>query len=80
MIGRFLIKFLFSVALSDIENFTKLSAAIRNHDDYEKFVDQYGVRRTNPEFWELADWFQDEFKQNKPVLSGLFDLNRFLND
>jgi len=39
--GRFLIKFLFSVALLDIENFTKLSAAIRNHDDYEKFVDQY---------------------------------------
>jgi len=40
----------------------------------------YSVRRTNPEFWELADWFQDEFKQNKPVLSGLFDPNRFLND
>ncbi|GMR05532.1 MAG: fatty acid cis/trans isomerase [Gammaproteobacteria bacterium] len=71
--------FFFSVALSDIENFTKHSAAIRNHDDYEKFVDQYGVRRTNPEFWELADWFQDEYKKNKPVMSGLFDLNRYLN-
>ncbi|NOY16154.1 MAG: isomerase [Gammaproteobacteria bacterium] len=71
--------FFFSVPLSEIENFTKLSTAIRNHNDYEKFVDQYGVRRTNPEFWELADWFQDKYRQNKPVLSGLFDLNRIHN-
>jgi hypothetical protein len=71
--------FFFSVALSEIEDFTKRCATIRNHKDYEKFVDEYGVRRTNPAFWELADWFQDEYRQNKLVLSGLFDLNRYQN-
>ena len=71
--------FFFSVALSEIEDFTKHCATIRDHKDYEKFVDKYGVRRTSPEFWELADWFQDEYARNKPVLSGLFDLNRFQN-
>jgi hypothetical protein len=50
-------------------------ATIRNYDDYEKFVNQYGVRRTNPEFWELVDWFLEEQARNKPILSGLFDLN-----
>ncbi len=71
--------FFFSVALSDIEEFSKRCAAIRNNKDYEKFVDQYGVRRTNPLFWELADWFQDDYKRKKPISSGLFDLNRYHN-
>jgi len=71
--------FFFSVALSELDDFTERCTAIRDHEDYEKFVDQYGVRRTNPEFWKLADWFQDELAQQKPVMSGLFDLNRYQN-
>ncbi len=71
--------FFFSVALSEIDTFAKRCAAIRNHGDYEKFVGQYGIRRTNPAFWELADWFQDEYARNQPVLAGLFDLNRYQN-
>ncbi|KXJ49429.1 fatty acid cis/trans isomerase [Cycloclasticus zancles] len=71
--------FFFSVALSELDDFAKNCAAIRDRGDYEKFIDQYGVRRTNPEFWEMADWFQDEYKRNKPILSGLFDLNRYEN-
>ncbi|VAW92952.1 Fatty acid cis/trans isomerase [hydrothermal vent metagenome] len=71
--------FFFSVDLSEIEIFSKRCAAIRTDKDYERFVDQYGVRRTNPLFWELADWFQDNVRQKKPILSGLFDLNRYQN-
>ena len=71
--------FFFSVALSEIEMFTKRCAAIRTHEDYEKFVDQYGVRRTHPDFWALADWFQDKQARDKSVSSGLFDLNRYHN-
>jgi len=69
--------FFFSVELSEIETFSQRCADIRTHEDYEKFVEQYGVRRTNPEFWRQADWFQDEYRRNKPVRAGLFDLNRY---
>ena len=71
--------FFFSVALSEIDAFTERCATIHSHEDYEKFVDLYGVRRTNPVFWEMADWFQDEYTHNQPVSSGLFDLNRYQN-
>jgi Fatty acid cis/trans isomerase (CTI) len=71
--------FFFSVALSEIDSFTERCAAIRSHQDYEKFVDLYGARRTNPSFWKRADWFQDEYARSKPVSSGLFDLNRYHN-
>ena len=71
--------FFFSVALSEIETFTKRCAAIRNSEEYKQFVDQYGVRRTHPEFWALADWFQDKYARDNPISSGLFDLNRYHN-
>lgn len=71
--------FFFSVARSEIDAFTERCAEIRNHKDYERFVDRYGVRRTNPGFWATADWFQAEYARNKPVVSGLFDLNRYQN-
>jgi hypothetical protein len=65
--------------LSEVEDFVQRCATIRNYEDYEKFVDQYGIRRTNPAFWELADWFQAEYERGQPVISGLFDLNRYVN-
>ncbi|NOY66468.1 MAG: isomerase [Gammaproteobacteria bacterium] len=71
--------FFFSVALADVEEFATLCAAIRTNEDYDKFVDRYGVRRTDPFFWEMADWFQDIYQTNKPIMSGLFDLNRYEN-
>ncbi len=71
--------FFFSVALSEVDAFARHCATIRSHEDYKRFVDKYGVRRTNPAFWELADWFQDEYARNRPVMSGLFDLNRYQN-
>ncbi|NOY73420.1 MAG: fatty acid cis/trans isomerase [Gammaproteobacteria bacterium] len=71
--------FFFSVDLSEIETFAKHCSAIRTPEDYQKFVERYGVRRTHPKFWALADWFQGESARNKLVRSGLFDLNRYNN-
>ena len=71
--------FFFSVDLADINGFTESCAAIRNHTDYEKFVDRYGIRRNNPVFWKMADWFQNQALKEKPIRSGLFDLNRYQN-
>ncbi len=71
--------FFFSVALSEVEEFVKHCAAVRNKEDFKVFVERYGVRRTHPEFWQMADWFQEESARNKLVLSGLFDFNRYHN-
>jgi hypothetical protein len=39
----------------------------------------YGVRRTSDAFWETADWFQDYYAQQEPLLYGILDLNRYAN-
>lgn len=71
--------FFFEVDIDDIENFTEHYASLKNGEDYERFVSVYGMRRTNTDYWKTADWFHHKYHQEKPVLSGLFDLNRYQN-
>ncbi len=71
--------FFFWVESDEVEAFVAHCASIQTQDDYHSFVERYGVRRTNPDFWSLADWFQEFFEHQNPVTSGLFDLNRYQN-
>jgi len=71
--------FFFTIDIDDVDLFTKRYAAMESREDYEKFVSMYGTRRTSSDFWETADWFQDEYLREKPIQAGLFDLNRYQN-
>jgi hypothetical protein len=71
--------FFYVVDLDEIETFVERYNGISNRVQYEKFIARYGVRRTNMDFWEISDWFNNKFARDHPVLSGLFDLNRYQN-
>ncbi|MFV9616804.1 MAG: fatty acid cis/trans isomerase, partial [Gammaproteobacteria bacterium] len=34
---------------------------------------------TSEDFWLHADWFNQQYAREQPVLSGIFDLNRYQN-
>jgi len=71
--------FFYVVALDDIERFVEEYNAMTTRQEYEAFVAHYGQRRTSEDFWEHADWFKKQYAREQPVLSGLFDLNRYQN-
>ncbi|MCK5396451.1 MAG: fatty acid cis/trans isomerase, partial [Gammaproteobacteria bacterium] len=71
--------FFYVVELDDIENFVGEYNAIEDRQQYEVFVARYGLRRTNEDFWKHADWFNQQYAREQPVLSGIFDLNRYQN-
>lgn len=71
--------FFFVVDAADIDAFADRYATIRDREGYERFVGLYGVRRTNESYWATADWFHDRYAREQPILSGLFDLNRYRN-
>ena len=72
-------EFFYVVELDDIERFVADYNAIENRQHYEEFVARYGQRRTNEDFWEHADWFNQQYAREQPRLSGIFDLNRYQN-
>ena len=71
--------FFFDVSIAEIEQFAHEYAAVKSMKDYEHFVARFGVRRTQINFWDIADWFQSRYASEKPVLSGLLDLSRYHN-
>jgi hypothetical protein len=71
--------FFYVVELEDIEAFVNQYNTIDNRPEYEAFVAHYGQRRTSEDFWEHADWFKEQYAREQPILSGIFDLNRYEN-
>ena len=71
--------FFYVVELEDIERFVEAYNAIENRQQYEAFVARYGQRRTSEDFWLHADWFNQQYAREQPILSGILDLNRYQN-
>jgi len=71
--------FYFDIDLKELEEFTRRYSGIHSPGDHARFVDRYGIRRTDPRFWEIADWFQDSYAAAEPERGGLLDLNRYEN-
>lgn len=53
--------------------------SLADEDDYQRFVDQFGVRRTNPRFWLHSDEVHRQFAEQDPLYYGILDFNRLEN-
>jgi len=71
--------FFFEINYKDLDAFVEQYAEITNYAKYNALVELYGVRRTNPRFWQVSDWFYAKYQHDEPVMAGLFDLNRYKN-
>jgi hypothetical protein len=64
---------------ADLRNFVDAIAGLNTESDYESLVDNWGVRRTNPVFWQHSDNFHTAFKKSNPLEAGILDYNRLEN-
>ena len=69
----------FVVKEADLDQFADKFSLMRTEDDYAQLLDNYGVRRTSPIFWQQSDAFHAAFEQIAPVEYGLFDYRRLEN-
>ncbi len=69
--------FFFDVKQADANAFVDACEQIRTQADYDTLVERFGVRRTNPAFWSIADWFQSLHARTQPVEGGILDLSRY---
>ena len=71
--------FIFRIDEKDIEEFaTKLIDA----DTQAKFtavVERWGVRRSNPEFWQVVHSITEYVRRKNPLEAAVFDVNRYKN-
>ena len=65
--------------LNELPAFTDAISKLSTEQDYEKLMDDFGVRRTNPDFWYFADSMHKYFKDTYPTEFGYLDFNRLEN-
>ena len=70
---------LWRVEASKLMRFTASLASIENSADYERFVDEYGVRRTDPLFWQHSDALHAAWQHAAPIEYGILDFGRLEN-
>lgn len=69
--------YFFIVKLSDLPDFFDI---LDNYTDSEQDLvrlDKYGINRSEANFWEVYDWFQDAFNKYQGKEKGIVDLNRY---
>ena len=71
--------FFLEVDYKNISQFVKQYKEIDSFEKYDALVDNYGIRRSNPNFWQSSDWFYKKHQYDNSVYAGLFDLNRYKN-
>ncbi|WP_019602784.1 fatty acid cis/trans isomerase [Teredinibacter turnerae] len=70
---------LFDLDVEQLAEFVDAVGALKSKDDYTKLVNQYGVRRTNANFWPELDKIHAALREFDPVEFGVLDLNRLQN-
>ncbi len=69
--------FFFVVEHGALTGFIEDLTAVSTQNEWRSFIDAFGVRRSSPQFWETADFFQETASNQHPRKGGLLDLNRY---
>ncbi|NNC99490.1 MAG: peptidylprolyl isomerase [Gammaproteobacteria bacterium] len=70
---------LMRVERDQLQTLTQQILEMRSEDDYTRLMDNYGIRRTDPNFWAHYDQFTDGFKRSSGINFGILDLNKLEN-
>ncbi|MGR9072792.1 MAG: fatty acid cis/trans isomerase [Gammaproteobacteria bacterium] len=71
--------FFFSADINELDEFISQIRAAGTTGDTEQLYSKFGIRRTNPEIWRQADWFNREHHRYRGLKAGLLDMNRYEN-
>jgi hypothetical protein len=71
--------FFFAVELARTDEFVDALRAVNTPAQFAAFVDAYGVRRTDAEFWATSDWLRENLRRSDPIQAGIYDFGRFGN-
>jgi hypothetical protein len=70
----------FVVSEDGVNQFANAVASLKSMADYERLVDNFGLRRSNQKFWSVFDEINSIHLDRSPVQSGALDLTRYALD
>ncbi len=71
--------FFFNVQEKQLAEFVDMIRFSRTEIDLDHLYSKFGIRRTNPDIWQQADWFNQQHKKYRGLNAGLLDISRYDN-
>ncbi len=68
-----------SVEENQIDQFVDQVLALKTPEHYHALLDEFGVRRTHPDFWKFSDIVHSSMRRENPTFYGILDYNRLEN-
>lgn len=68
---------IFQVDYSELNLFVRGISKVTTDQAFNKVIEQWGIRRMNPEFWDIFHSFKNYMEQHQPLEAGAYDLNRY---
>jgi len=71
--------FIFNLKASDVAEFVATLEQARNGAAFERLVEQWGIRRSHPDFWFYFHDLSTYIRETEPLEAGVLDMNRYQN-
>ena len=71
--------FMFDVPAEQVPAFVDQMQAAQDQPAFEKIVERWGIRRSNPQFWFYFHDLDVYLRETVPVEAGVLDMNRYEN-
>ncbi|KAF1070774.1 MAG: hypothetical protein GAK45_00703 [Pseudomonas citronellolis] len=71
--------FMFDLKARDAGDFVLALEQVKTQADFERIVERWGIRRSNPQFWFYFHDLDAYLRQNEPIEAGILDMNRYEN-
>ena len=71
--------FMFNIPASDVPEFVEDMELANTQENFERIVMRWGVRRSNPQFWQYFHDLNSYIRETEPVEAGVLDMNRYEN-
>jgi hypothetical protein len=71
--------FIFRIDEAEVGEFATALISAETSEAFTEVVERWGVRRSNPDFWEVVHSMTDYVRRTDPPRAGVFDVNRYKN-
>ncbi len=67
------------VSRQDMPDFVAKVISLNSEEDYRLLKDRYGIRRSDPDFWQFSDQLHQDYYLSDPGDAAILDYNRLEN-
>lgn len=71
--------FMFDFRAEEAGDFVSALERVQSQEDFDKVVERWGIRRSNPQFWRYFHDLDAYLRETEPVEAGILDMNRYEN-